>query len=162
LLHIYVALDWNGHKLIISPENANNPVPNDTEPTALARRLAQAHHYLHILESGEYPTITLLAEACGQDPSKLTKILNLVNLSPTIQKMIVEGSVPYSMTLKKLYERISQGWQEQERLYLTYADVFVPKLTYFFVAKVKSAVCQVYCVIFHYEKKIFESRKIYF
>jgi hypothetical protein len=105
---------WNGRKLIISPEDTNNPVPNDTKPTAIARRLAQAHHYLYLLESGKYPTITLLAEAHNQDTSKITKILNLVNLSPTIQKMIVESNAPESMTLRRLYERIPLDWKEQE------------------------------------------------
>ena len=106
---------WNGRKLIISPEDADNPVSNATEPTALARRLAQAHHYLHLLESGKYPTITLLAEAHNQDPSKLSKILNLVNLSPSIQKLIVEGNEPQNITLGKLYEGIPLEWQEQEK-----------------------------------------------
>ena len=108
---------WNGRKLIISPEDANNPTPNAPEPTAIARRLAQAHHYMHLLESGKYPTITLLAEACGQDPSKLTKILNLVNLSPAIQKMIVEGTTPETLTLRKLYEGIPWNWKEQENVF---------------------------------------------
>lgn len=106
---------WNGRKLIITPEYENTP--SDTEPTAIARRLAQAHHYLHLLESGKYPTITLLAEAYGQDPSKLTKILNLVNLSPAIQKMIVEGNAPDSMTLVKLYGGIFADWEEQKMLH---------------------------------------------
>ena len=106
---------WNGRKLIISPEDANNPVPNDTEPTALAKRLAQAHHYLHLLESGKYPIITLLAEAHNQDSSKLTKILNLVNLSPAVQKMIVDGNAPESMTLRRLYGNIPVDWEEQKQ-----------------------------------------------
>jgi site-specific DNA recombinase len=110
---------WNGRKLIITSDNKNNPEPSDTEPTAIAKRLAQAHHYLRLLESGKYPTITLLAEAHNQDPSKLTKILNLVNLSPQIQKMIVEGNAPESMTLVKLYSGISADWEEQEKIYLT-------------------------------------------
>ena len=103
---------WNGRKLIITPDNP--PEQNDAEPTALAKRLAQAHHYLHLLESGKYPTITLLAEAHNQDPSKLTKILNLVNLSPTIQKIIVEGRVPPTVTLNRLYTQIPVSWEVQE------------------------------------------------
>jgi hypothetical protein len=108
---------WNGRKLIITPDNP--PEQNDAEPTALTRRLAQAHHYLELLESGKYPTITLLAEAHNQDPSKLTKILNLVNLSPQTQKKIVEGNAPESMTLRKLYEGIPVNWEDQKKMYLT-------------------------------------------
>ena len=108
---------WNGRKLIIIPEDEKNPVPNDTEPTAIAKRLAQAHHYLHPLESGKYPTITLSAEACNQDTSKLTKILNLVNLSPAIQKKIVEGNAPESMTLRKLYEGFRGIGRSRKRIF---------------------------------------------
>jgi hypothetical protein len=98
---------WNGRKHIITPGNENNPEPSNAKPTALAKRLAQAHYYLHLLESGKYPTITLRAEAHNQNSSKLTKILNLINSSPAIQKMIVEGNAPESMTLAKLYNGIS-------------------------------------------------------
>jgi hypothetical protein len=108
---------WNGRKHIITPGNENNPEPSNAKPTALVKRLAQAHFYMELLESGESQTITLIAEAHDQDPSKLTKILNLVNLSPQIQKMLAEGNAPESMTLVKLYRGIPRSWEEQGKIY---------------------------------------------
>jgi hypothetical protein len=107
---------WNGRKLIITPgENTDEPDLPEHEPTALAKRLAQAHQWTEILESGKYATIGQLADAVDCDPSKAQKILNLVNLSPELQKSIVEGNVSKAMTLTKLYENIPEYWDEQKK-----------------------------------------------
>ncbi len=108
---------WNGRKLIIAPggpENAEPELP-EYEPTALVKRLAQAHRWTEMLESGKYGTIGQLADAVNLDPSRTLKIMNLINLSPAIQKSIVEGNAPESMTLRKLYEIIPEDWDEQSR-----------------------------------------------
>ena len=107
---------WNGRKLIITPneDSAEPDLPED-EPSALAKRLAQAHQWTETLESGKYATIGQLADAVDCDSSKTQKILNLVNLSPELQKSIVSGNAPESMTLRKLYENIPEDWDEQKR-----------------------------------------------
>ena len=107
---------WNGRKLIIAPgEKESEQEIEEDEPTAMAKRLAQAHKWTEMLESGEHATVTQLADAVDYDPSKTLKILNLVNLSPKIQKMIVEGNVPESLTLTKLFCEIPEDWIEQEQ-----------------------------------------------
>jgi hypothetical protein len=109
---------WNGRKLIITPnEDIAEPDLPEHEPSALAQRLAQAHQWTEILESGKYATIGQLADTVDCDPSRTQKILNLVNLSPELQKSIVEGNAPESMTLRKLYENIPEDWDEQKRLF---------------------------------------------
>ena len=80
--------------------------------------LAQAHHWIELLESGEYSTLSQLAEAFNCDLSKMFKILNMVNLSPAIQKMIVEDNAPESMTLTKLFCEIPEDWTEQQQRFL--------------------------------------------
>ena len=53
----------------------------------------------------------MLAEELGLDPSNVVKTLNLLNLSPKIQKMIVEGDLPSVMTLKRLYDEVPVEWE---------------------------------------------------
>ena len=110
---------WNGRKLIITPgEKESEQELSEHEPSALAKRLAQSHKWIELLESGEYSTLSQLGEAFNCDLSKVMKILNLASLSPAIQKMIVEGNAPESMALRKLYGNIPIEWEEQERMFL--------------------------------------------
>jgi hypothetical protein len=110
---------WNGRKLIIAPgDKESEPEIEEYEPTAILKRLAQAHRWTEMMESGEYATVAQLADAVNCDPSKMFKILNMVNLSPAIQKMIVEGNAPESMTLTKLFCEIPEDWDEQQQKFL--------------------------------------------
>ncbi|MDD5699096.1 MAG: hypothetical protein PHH77_10815 [Victivallaceae bacterium] len=107
---------WNGRKLIITPdEKESEPELPEHEPTAMAKRLAQAHKWTEMLEEGEYATVAQLADAVDYDLSKTLKILNLASLSPKIQKMIVEDNIPQSMALRRLYGNIPVDWEEQEQ-----------------------------------------------
>ena len=73
---------------------------------------------MKMIEAGKYPTRTMLAEELVLDTSNVVKTLNLLNLSPKIQKMIVEGNLPAVMTLKRLYGEIPVEWKRQERMLL--------------------------------------------
>jgi len=107
---------WNGRKIILAPGEKESELEiEEYEPTAMAKRLAQAHQWTEMLESGEYATVVQLADTVNCDPSKMFKILNMVNLSPAIQKMIVEGNAPESLTLTKLFCEIPEDWEVQER-----------------------------------------------
>jgi len=44
----------------------------------------------------------------------VVKTLNLLNLSPKIQKMIVEDNLPSGMMLKRLYGEVPVEWERQE------------------------------------------------
>ena len=61
---------------------------------------------MKMIENGKHSTRTMPAEELGLDPSNVVKTLNLLNLSPKIQKMIVEGALPAVMTLKRLYGEV--------------------------------------------------------
>ena len=50
------------------------------------------------------------------NPSK-ELIIGSVELSPELQKSIVAGNAPESMTLTKLLENIPEDWIEQGRLF---------------------------------------------
>jgi len=108
---------WNGRKLIVVPGDEDCHA-DDFETSALAKRLAQGYQWLGMIESGEYPTIARLAEGLLLDPSVVTKTINMVNLSPKIQKLIVEANTPQSINREKLFGAIPEDWEEQERVML--------------------------------------------
>ena len=108
---------WNGRKLIVVPGDENYP-EEAFEPSALAKRLVQGYQWMGMIESGEYPTIARLAEGLRLDPSIVTKTINMVNLSPKIQKMIVEAETPKAISRDRLFGAIPEAWEEQERVLL--------------------------------------------
>ena len=81
---------WNGRKIILAPGGIDAIETEKEEPNAIARKLAHAYRLMKMIENGKYPTRTMLAEELGLDLSNVVKTLNLLNLSPKIQKMIVE------------------------------------------------------------------------
>jgi DNA-binding MarR family transcriptional regulator len=106
---------WNGRKLIMVPDELENDEPEKDESNAVAKKLAQAYRLMAMIEAGKYSTRTRLAEDLGFDQSMVVKTLNLLNLSPKIQKMIVENKMPDGMTLERLCGNIPVDWDEQER-----------------------------------------------
>ncbi|MDD5598585.1 MAG: zinc ribbon domain-containing protein, partial [Victivallaceae bacterium] len=108
---------WNGRKLIITPGEPENDEPERDESNAVAKKLAQAYRFMAMIEAGKYSTRSRLAEDLGLDQSMVVKTLNLLNLSPKIQKMIVENRMPDGMTLERLYGNIPVEWEEQERMF---------------------------------------------
>ena len=105
---------WNGRKIILAPGGMDAIESEKDEPNPIAQKLAQAYRLMKMIENGKYPTRTMLAEELGVDPSNIVKTLNRLNLSPKIQKMIVEGNLPSGMTLKRLYGEIPEDWERQE------------------------------------------------
>jgi|GEM_PF-2111646 len=102
---------WNGRKLIVVP--GDEDFPEDTfEPSVLAKRLTQGYQWLGMIESGEYPTIIQISGRTAPDPSVVTKTINMVNLSPKIQKLIVEADTPQSISLSKLFGAMPEDWEE--------------------------------------------------
>jgi site-specific DNA recombinase len=108
---------WNGRKLIMMPDELENDEPEKDESNAVAKKLAQAYRLMAMIEAGKYSTRTRLAEDLGLDQSMVVKTLNLLNLSPKIQKMIVENKMPDGMTLERLYGNIPIEWEEQEKIF---------------------------------------------
>ncbi len=101
---------WNGRKLIITPEDSDekNLCTVDGEENSVTKCLAQAHRWLEMIDSGEYPTVARLAEGYNLDPSNLMKALKMTTLSPKIQERIISGDIPDTMTLTKFYSEFPE------------------------------------------------------
>jgi|GEM_PF-6489200 len=92
-------------------------------PSALAKRFARVYQWLGMIESSEYPTIPRLAEGLRLDPSAVTKTINMVNLSPKIQKLIVEAGTPQAINREKIFSAIPVEWEAQARVMMRSAKV---------------------------------------
>ena len=112
-----------GHKLILAPGESDETwmeiQDKEYGPSSLALHLARAHTWTEMLESGKAGSVPQLAESVGMDQSYMVKIVKLVNLSPEIQRMIMEGREPESLTMAKLRKGIPADWREQREMYLT-------------------------------------------
>ena len=98
---------WNGRKIILAPGGIDAVETETEEPNTIARKLAQAHRLMKMIENGQYPTRTMLAEELDLDPSNVVKTLNLLNRSPKIQKMIVDGDLPAVMMRERPLQQSS-------------------------------------------------------
>jgi hypothetical protein len=65
--------------------------PRSTGPTAIARRIALAHHVEALIASGEVLNLGAAAERLGVTPARMTQIGDLALLAPDIQAAVLLG-----------------------------------------------------------------------
>ena len=81
--------------------------------STLVKALARAFRWKRLLESGEFATITELAEHEGIAPSYMTRVLRLTLLAPNIVAAILDGKHGPAVTLARLMEPLSLEWAAQ-------------------------------------------------
>ncbi|MBF0148374.1 MAG: hypothetical protein HQL85_19645 [Magnetococcales bacterium] len=99
-----------GRKLIIAPEGAEMPPPRDD---TLAKLVAKAHKWLHMLESGQVASIKALAEQETLDLSYTSRVLSLTLLAPDIIEAILDDRQPDVMTWRELRKPFPLEWEKQ-------------------------------------------------
>ena len=84
------------------PQRKPEPFPeppvkaeDSTRPpvTRLARQLALAHHVERLVESGAIKNHAEAARALGVSRARMAQVMSLLNLSPTIQEVILHGDL---------------------------------------------------------------------
>lgn len=103
-----------GRKEMQLPEGATHPRRTDS---TLVKALARAFRWKRMLESGEFATVSELAEREGIAPSYMTRILRLTLLAPDIVEAILDGKQGPEVTLARALEPFPNSWQEQGQLY---------------------------------------------
>ena len=69
-----------------------DPIPaSATAPTAIARRIALAHHIESLIERGELRDLTHAAERLGITNARMTQLADLTLLAPDIQTAVLLG-----------------------------------------------------------------------
>lgn len=100
-----------GRKAMVLPEGAAQARKTDN---TLVKALARAFRWKRMLESGEFATVSELAEREGIAPSYMTRILRLTLLAPDIVEAILDGRQGLEVTLAQLLQPFPEHWQTQE------------------------------------------------
>jgi len=87
--------------------------PDRKADSTLVKALARAFRWKRMLESGDFATISDLAEREGIAPSYMTRVLRVTLLAPNIVEAILEGRQGAEVTLANLMDPFPMGWHEQ-------------------------------------------------
>ena len=93
--------------------------PDRKADNTLVKALARAFRWKRMLESGEFSSISELAEKEGIAFTYMARLMRLSLLSPTIVDAIMDGRQPARITLADLMGSFSPDWQEQHALWTT-------------------------------------------
>ena len=100
-----------GRKEMVLPEGAAQARKPDN---TLVKALARAFRWKGMLESGEFASISELAEREGIAFTYMARVLRLSLLAPDIVEAILDGRQPAQMTLATLMEPFPVEWERQK------------------------------------------------
>ena len=98
-----------GRKEMQLPEGASQTRRTDS---ALVKALARAFRWKRMLESGEFMSISELAEREGIARSYMTRVLRLTLLAPDIVEAILARGQGADITLARVLEPFPVEWDE--------------------------------------------------
>ncbi len=104
-----------GRKEVQLPEGAAQPRRTDN---TLVKALARAFRWKRMLESGEFASISELAEREGIAFTYMARLMRLSLLAPEIVDAIMEGRHPESVTLANMMDPFPLDWKEQRIRFL--------------------------------------------
>lgn len=99
-----------GRKEMVLPEGAAQARKPDN---TLVKALARAFRWKRMLESGEFASISELAEKEGIAFTYMARILRLTLLSPDIVETILDGKQGPDITLARALEPFPVEWSRQ-------------------------------------------------
>jgi hypothetical protein len=115
-LHVpFRVVKRGGRKEMQMPEGATQPRRTDN---TLVKALARAFRWKRMLESGEFASISELAEREGIAFTYMARLLRLSLLAPEIVDAIMDGRQPESVTLANMMDPFPLDWKEQRIRFL--------------------------------------------
>lgn len=103
-----------GRKEMVLPEGAAQArMPDNT----LVKALARAFRWKRMLESGEFASISELAEKEGIAFTYMARLMRLSLLSPELVDAVMDGHQPANITLANLMDPFPADWKEQRALW---------------------------------------------
>lgn len=99
-----------GRKEMQLPEGASTPRRPDG---ALVKALARAFRWKRMLDSGEFASISELAEMEGIAFTYMARLLRLTLLAPDIVEAILDGRQRPELTLARVLEPFPVEWSRQ-------------------------------------------------
>ena len=110
-LHVpFRVVKRGGRKEMQMPDGAAQARRTDS---TLVKALARAFRWKRMLESGEFMSISELAEREGIAPSYMTRVLRLTLLAPHIVEAILDGRKGAEVTLTSVMGPFPLNWSEQ-------------------------------------------------
>jgi hypothetical protein len=110
-----------GRKVVLAPDGTRQD-PGTLRcqqiDNAMVKAIARAFRWREMLESGEYATITEIAEAEQIDHGYVGRILRLTLLAPEIVEQVVAGKHPPALSVASLRHAFPLDWAEQKRLWV--------------------------------------------
>lgn len=100
-----------GRKEMQLPEGATQPRRTDS---SLVKALARAFRWKRMLESGEFSSISELAEKEGIAFTYMARLMRLSLLAPEFVDAIMAGHQPAGITLANLMDPFPFDWKEQQ------------------------------------------------
>ena len=111
---VFVPITWRrrgGRKVIVAPPGCDDWAPPHKIDNALVKALARAHRWQRMLESGEYATLSEMADAERISRSYVSRVLRLTLLAPEIVERILDGRP--TAGLPQLLKPFPVDWQAQ-------------------------------------------------
>ncbi len=103
-----------GRKEMVLPEGAAQaPKPDNT----LVKALARAFRWKRMLESGDFASISELAEKEGIAFTYMARLMRLSLLSPELVDAVLDGHQPANITLANLMDPFPADWKVQHALW---------------------------------------------
>ena len=99
-----------GRKEMVLP--IGRPMPRNVDET-LVKALARAFRWKRMLESGEFGTISDLAQHERIAAPYLTRVFRLAFLAPEVVEAILDGRQPRDLTLQSLRGQLPDEWSSQ-------------------------------------------------
>ena len=103
-----------GRKEMVLPEGAAQARKPDN---TLVKALARAFRWKRMLESGEFASISELAEKEGIAFTYMARLMRLSLLSPELVDAVIDGHQPANITLASLMDPFPADWKEQRALW---------------------------------------------
>ena len=114
-LHVpFRVMKRGGRKEMQLPEGVTHSRRTDN---TLVKALARAFRWKRMLESGEFSSMSELAEKEGIAFTYMARLMRLSLLSPDIVDAIMAGRQPAGITLAKLTDPFPPNWKEQHALW---------------------------------------------
>ncbi|MDO8421427.1 MAG: recombinase family protein [Parvibaculum sp.] len=120
ILHLTIegALARSGGDKSIAGWDANNwTAPRRKINPSIVKALARAHLWRDMIENGQVTTIDELARNSKVERKQVRTMLRLAFLAPDIQRALLTGQLPQSLTLTSLLDMdLPVSWADQRRL----------------------------------------------
>ncbi|MDP5306333.1 hypothetical protein [Paracoccus spongiarum] len=101
-------------EMVLPADTATQPQRMDN---TLVKALARAFRWKRMLESGEFASISELAEKEGIAFTYMARLMRLSLLSPELVDAVMDGRQPAHITLANLMDPFPADWKEQHALW---------------------------------------------